>query len=72
MLTAEWKSKGRIYLLESQTDKRNKTTFSAPTWVRDDRTLIQWVKDRIADKTLPVMEELKILKPDVDVVHKLF
>lgn len=71
MLTAEWKKKGRIYLIEVESNKYNKTTFSAPTWVKTDAVLVQWVKDRIADKTIPAFSELKIIKPDIDVVHKL-
>lgn len=71
MLTAEWKSRGKIYLIEVESDKRNKTTFSAPTWVKGDSVLLQWVKDRIADKTIPAFDELKIVKPDKDVIHKL-
>lgn len=71
MLSAEWKSKGKIYLIEVESDKRNKTTFSAPTWVRNDDILVQWVKDRIADKTIPPFSELRILKAGVDVIHKL-
>lgn len=71
MLSAEWKSKGKIYLIEVESNKRNKTTFFAPTWVRTDDVLAQWVKDRIADKTIPAFEELTIVKPDRNVIHKL-
>jgi hypothetical protein len=71
MLTAEWKPKGKIYLIEVESDKRNKTTFSAPTWVKNDSVLLQWVKDRIADKTIPAFGELRIVKPITDVIHKL-
>lgn len=70
-LTAEWKPKGRIYLVEIESNKRNRSVFSAPTWVRDDNTLVQWLKDRIADKTLLAFEEVRIVKPITDVVVKL-
>lgn len=70
-LTAEWKPKGRIYLVEIETNKRNRSVFSAPTWIRDDKTLVQWLKDRIADKTLPTFDEVRIVKPITDVVIKL-
>lgn len=71
MLSAEWKPKGRIYLIEVESDKRNKTTFSVPSWVKNDYTLVQWVKDRIADKTLPSFEELRIVKQNTEIVYKL-
>lgn len=71
MLSAEWKPKGRIYLIEVESDKRNKTTFSVPSWVKNDNTLVQWVKDRIADKTLPSFEELRIVKQNTEIVYKL-
>lgn len=70
-LTAEWKPKGRIYLVEVESNKRNRSVFSAPTWVRDDKTLVQWLKDRIADKTLLAFDEVRIVKPITDVVVKL-
>lgn len=70
-LTAEWKPKGRIYLVEIESNKRNRSVFSAPTWVRDDNTLVQWLKDRIADKTLLAFDEVRIVKPITDVVVKL-
>lgn len=70
-LTAEWKPKGRIYLVEIETNKRNRSVFSAPTWIRDDKTLVQWLKDRIADKTLLAFDEVRIVKPITDVVVKL-
>jgi hypothetical protein len=70
-LTAEWKPKGRIYLVEVESNKRNRSVFSAPTWVRDDNTLVQWLKDRIADKTLLAFDEVRIVKPITDVVVKL-
>ena len=71
-LTAEWKPKGRIYLVEVESNKRNRSVFSAPTWIRDDKTLVQWLKDRIADKTLLAFDEVRIVKPITDVVVKLF
>lgn len=71
ILTAEWKPKGRIYLVEIESNKRNRSVFSAPTWVRDDNTLVQWLKDRIADKTLLAFDEVRIVKPITDVVVKL-
>ena len=71
MLSAEWKPKGRIYLIEVESDKRNKTTFSVPSWVKNDYTLVQWVKDRIADKTLPSFEELRIVKQNTEIMYKL-
>lgn len=70
-LTAEWKPKGRIYLVEIESNKRNRSVFSAPTWIRDDKTLVQWLKDRIADKTLLAFDEVRIVKPITDVVVKL-
>ena len=70
-LTAEWKPKGRIYLVEIEPNKRNRSVFSAPTWIRDDKTLVQWLKDRIADKTLLAFDEVRIVKPITDVVVKL-
>lgn len=71
ILTAEWKPKGRIYLVEVESNKRNRSVFSAPTWIRDDKTLVQWLKDRIADKTLLAFDEVRIVKPITDVVVKL-
>lgn len=71
LLTAEWKPKGRIYLVEVESNKRNRSVFSAPTWIRDDKTLVQWLKDRIADKTLLAFDEVRIVKPITDVVVKL-
>lgn len=70
-LTAEWKPKGKIYLVEIESNKRNRSVFSAPTWIRDDKMLVQWLKDRIADKTLLAFDEVRIVKPITDVVVKL-
>lgn len=70
-LKSEWKPKGKIYLLEIMSDAKNKTTFSAPTWVRDNNTLIMWVKERIKDNTIPIFDELVINRQGIESIVKL-
>ena len=65
ILSAEWKAKGKLYILEIDNGNKNKTTFAAPSWVCNNEILINWIKERMLDKTIPIFNNLQIMRNNV-------
>ena len=62
ILSAEWKSKGKLYLLEIDSGNKNKTSFAAPSWVCNNDILVNWVKERMFDKSIPIFNAMQIVR----------